>query len=86
MRLVRVGAAFVMGFAIAGMHYTGMAASRFNPRSVCIGGAGVNSSSLAVTTALVAFIVLSVTTIFLFVDTRREASARKRVAEIEKAF
>jgi NO-binding membrane sensor protein with MHYT domain len=86
MRLVRVGAAFVMGFAICGMHYTGMAASRFNPRSVCIGGAGVNSSSLAVTTAIVAVIVLSVTTIFLFVDARRESQARKRVSEIEKAF
>ena len=73
MRLVRVGAAFVMGFAIAGMHYTGMAASRFSPRSVCIGGAGVDSSSLAVTTAIVAFIVLSVTTLFLFVDARRQS-------------
>jgi NO-binding membrane sensor protein with MHYT domain len=71
MHLMRVGAAFVMGFAISGMHYTGMAASRFSPRSVCIGGAGVNSGSLAVTTAIVAFIVLSVTTIFLLVDARR---------------
>jgi diguanylate cyclase len=77
MRLIRVGAAFVMGFAISGMHYTGMAASRFSPRSVCIGGAGVNSGSLAVTTAIVAVIVLSVTTLFLFVDARRQSRSAR---------
>lgn len=31
----RVGAAFIMGFAIVGMHYTGMAASEFAPGSFC---------------------------------------------------
>lgn len=30
-RLLRIGAAVAMGFAIAGMHYTGMAAARFTP-------------------------------------------------------
>jgi diguanylate cyclase len=86
MHLIRIGAAFVMGFAISGMHYTGMAASRFNARSFCTGGSGVNSGSLAVTTGVVAFIVLSITTIFLLVDARREAVARKRVAGIEQAL
>jgi len=32
MRLARVAAAIVMGLAISGMHYTGMAASRFSAR------------------------------------------------------
>ena len=86
MRLIRIGAAFVMGFAISGMHYTGMAASRFNPRSYCVGGAGVNSSSLAVTTGVIAFIVLSVTTLILLFDARRDALNRKRVERIEKTF
>jgi diguanylate cyclase len=41
MRLTRLGAAFAMGLAISGMHYTGMAASRFSAASFCIGaGAG----------------------------------------------
>ena len=71
MRLARIGAAFVMGLAISGMHYTGMAASQFSARSICIGGAGVNSSSLAVTIGVVAFVVLTVTTLFLLFDARR---------------
>jgi two-component system sensor histidine kinase/response regulator len=33
----RVGAALVMGVAIVGMHYTGMAAARFAMNSVCLG-------------------------------------------------
>jgi diguanylate cyclase len=86
MHLMRIGAAFVMGFAITGMHYTGMAASRFNARSFCTAGVGFNGGSLAMTTGVVAFIVLSVTTLFLLVDARREAVTRKRVAKIEKAF
>jgi diguanylate cyclase len=86
MRLIRIGAAFVMGFAISGMHYTGMAASRFNARSFCTGGAGVNSGSLAITTGAIAFIVLSITTLFLVIDARREALARKRVTGIEQAL
>lgn len=31
----RIGAAFLMGFAIVGMHYTGMAATEFAPGSFC---------------------------------------------------
>ena len=50
------------------------------------GGAGVNTGSLAVTTGVVAFIVLSVTTIFLLVEARRDAVSRKRVARIERTF
>jgi NO-binding membrane sensor protein with MHYT domain len=85
MRLARVGAAFVMGAAISGMHYTGMAASRFNARSFCTGGASVNTGSLAVTTGVIAFVVLSITTLFLVVEARRDAVARKRVERLESA-
>ncbi len=86
MRLVRIGAAFVMGFAISGMHYTGMAASRFSARSFCSGGTGFNSGSLAVTTGVIAFVVLSATSVFLVMDARRESSDTKRVAKIEQSF
>jgi diguanylate cyclase len=85
MRLARVGAAFAMGFAIAGMHYTGMAASRFSPKSFCTGGANFNSSSLAVTTGTVAFVVLTLTTVFLAVDARRASASQKRVDRLEQA-
>jgi NO-binding membrane sensor protein with MHYT domain len=86
MRLARIGAAFAMGFAISGMHYTGMAASRFSPKSFCTGGASVNTGSLAVTTAVIAVVVLTITTLFLVLDARRVAANRKRVDRLEKAF
>jgi NO-binding membrane sensor protein with MHYT domain len=85
MRLARVGAAFVMGCAISGMHYTGMAASRFNARSFCTGGASVNTGSLAVTTGVIAFVVLSITTLFLVIEARRDNVARRRVARLDAA-
>jgi NO-binding membrane sensor protein with MHYT domain len=75
MKLARVGAAFAMGFAISGMHYTGMAASRFSPKSFCPGTSNIDAGSLAVTTGVVAFIVLSITTLFLVLDARRNAAA-----------
>jgi NO-binding membrane sensor protein with MHYT domain len=65
MRLARVAAAFVMGLAISGMHYTGMAASRFDADSICTTSMGVTTEGLAgmVTGGVVA--VLSITTFIL---------------------
>jgi NO-binding membrane sensor protein with MHYT domain len=85
MRLARIGAAFVMGLAISGMHYTGMAASQFNAKSFCTGGASVDTGSMAITTGVVAFVVLSLTTAFLVIEARRDAEARKRVARFDAA-
>ena len=86
MRLARIGAAFAMGFAISGMHYTGMAASRFGPKSFCTGGSSVNTGSLAVTTGIVAFVVLTITTLFLVLDARRATTHRKRVDRLNRAL
>lgn len=71
MRLARIGAAFVMGFAIAGMHYTAMGASRFNARSVCTSPSSVSNVWLAFATAAVAVAVLALTTIVLVRDARQ---------------
>ena len=75
-----------MGFAISGMHYTGMAASRFSAKSFCTGGANINTASLAVTTGVVAVVVLTITTLFLVLDARRASANRKRVDRLERAF
>jgi len=40
----KYAAAVVMGFAITGMHYTGMAAARFAPDTICLTGPGVDNS------------------------------------------
>ncbi|HEX4049778.1 MAG TPA: EAL domain-containing protein [Steroidobacteraceae bacterium] len=62
--LSRLGAAVLMGLAIAGMHYTGMAASAFATNAYCLGsGVALNNDWLSVTTAILAIGVLVVTLI-----------------------
>lgn len=71
MRAARLGAALVMGIAISGMHYTGMAASRFSARAFCVGTSKVNSGSLALATSGIALAVLSITSGLIWRDSRR---------------
>lgn len=86
MRLARIGAAFAMGFAISGMHYTGMAASRFSARAFCVGTSKVDTGSLAIATTIVALVLLSITSGLILRDSRRQsrvngaAGARRSVA------
>src|SRR5438270_141712 len=48
----RVGAALVMGVAVVGMHYTGMAAANFAPDSVCAGVQEISNAWLVTTIAV----------------------------------
>lgn len=57
----RIGAAFVMGIAITGMHYTGMAAAHFPLGSVSDAANGINSQWLATAIILLTFAILIVT-------------------------
>jgi diguanylate cyclase (GGDEF)-like protein len=85
MVLARVGAAFVMGLAISGMHYTGMAASRFASSSICTGSVGMNSIWLATTVGALAFALLSITTILLVYDAHLESNTRRHNEQLEQA-
>ena len=51
---MRIGAAMVMGLAIAGMHYTGMAAARFQDGAMCgaASAGGLSSDMLAMVVVL----------------------------------
>jgi diguanylate cyclase len=72
-RLLRSGAAIVMGFAIAGMHYTGMAAARFPKGSTCgAAHAGADQGWLAVL-VISTLGCLSVTLIVSVLDLRLES-------------
>jgi two-component system sensor histidine kinase/response regulator len=60
----RVTAALVMGLAISGMHYVGMAASRFSRGAYCIGGVAMDNHWLPgivglVTIALLAIVLIT---------------------------
>jgi diguanylate cyclase (GGDEF)-like protein len=50
---LRAVAAAAMGLAIAGMHYTGMAAARFAPDSICMAASGGFSSSWLLTVIVI---------------------------------
>jgi diguanylate cyclase (GGDEF)-like protein len=66
----RIGAGFVMGIAITGMHYTGMAAAHFPPGSVSDAANGINSHWLATTIILLTFAILIVTLMLSRFDAR----------------
>ncbi len=85
MRIARLAAAVVMGLAISGMHYTGMAASRFGAGSYCTSPTTANSSWLAITIAVIALAVLSITTILLVYDAHLESKTRRHNEQLEHA-
>lgn len=82
-RLVRGGAAVIMGIAIVGMHYTGMAAAQFAEGSYCgaavdgLSGKGLDNLVLVTTLA-----VLSIALLTSILDARLEA----RTAELANSL
>jgi signal transduction histidine kinase/CheY-like chemotaxis protein len=75
--LPRLGAAVVMGGAIVGMHYTGMAAARFPLGSVCMAAQeGVQHGGLATLVVIATFGVLGLALLASLFDARLEANAR----------
>ena len=87
MRATRIGAAFVMGLAISGMHYTGMAASRFAANAYCInpGIGSMDSRWLALVIATLTLGLLAVTTILLVYDAHLESNVRRYNEMLEQA-
>jgi signal transduction histidine kinase/CheY-like chemotaxis protein len=82
--LPRIGAAVVMGAAIVGMHYTGMAAASFPLDSVCMAArGGVNHGGLATLVVIATFGVLGFALLASLFDARLEANAR--IMEISRA-
>ena len=90
MRLARAGAAVVMGCAIAGMHYTGMAAAMLAPGSYCYGGgAALDNNWLAVMIGMIALGVLAITLITTLYDAHLESRTRRdamRLAELNASL
>jgi diguanylate cyclase (GGDEF)-like protein len=88
MRVMRMGAASVMGLAISGMHYIGMAASRFAANSYCITpgtGSSMDSRWLALVIATLTLGLLAITTILLVYDAHLESNVRRYTEMLEHA-
>ncbi|BFG80422.1 bifunctional diguanylate cyclase/phosphodiesterase [Paraburkholderia terrae] len=85
-RPLRAGAAVVMGFAIVGMHYTGMAAAQFPLGSIC-GAArtGVNTGWLAVVIIIITLAVLAIALIISVLDLRLESRTSVLASSLAEA-
>ena len=71
----RAAPALVLGTAIVGMHYTGMAAARFPAGSICgaAGGDGLQAQWLALVVLALTIAILAVVLIVSWLDQRMEA-------------
>lgn len=86
--LAKLGSALVMGLAIAGMHYTGMAAAQFAEGSVCLaaaGPSGLHNETLAVLVGVATLGVLAVTLIVSAVDAHFAAHSAKLADSLRAA-
>lgn len=85
-RLLRIGAAAVMGGAIVSMHYTGMAAAQFPVGSIC--GAvreGFSTGWLSLIIIVITLSVLAIALITSVLDLRLEARTSKLSSSLSRA-
>ena len=85
-RMAKLGSACVMGVAISGMHYTGMAAAQFAPGSVCLAAASgsINNTTLAIAIGGSTMAILSLTLIAAALDTHFAANNAKLALALQK--
>jgi diguanylate cyclase (GGDEF)-like protein len=86
--LAKLGSATIMGFAITGMHYTGMAASRFAPGSFCLSlgsGNGMTATSLAVIIGAATITLLIITLAVASLDAHSAAHSARRAETLQQA-
>ncbi|WP_341958071.1 EAL domain-containing protein [Pseudomonas sp. RC10] len=85
-RLMRGGAAVVMGFAIVGMHYTGMAAANFPEGSFCGAAAtGLRTDGLDKLVLITTLAVLAITLLTSVLDARLEARTAQLAESLSEA-
>jgi diguanylate cyclase (GGDEF)-like protein len=85
MRYAKFGSAIIMGFAITGMHYTGMAAAQFDPNTICISGESVDNSWMAAAVGATTFIILCITLGLSVIDARMASRHAKMAASLKSA-
>ena len=81
----RAGAALIMGLAITGMHYTGMAAANFPLGSVCGAASQLDPNWLAATVVMATLNILTVTLLLSILDARLELRTRLFNRSLENA-
>ncbi len=82
----RAIAGVVMGFAIVGMHYTGMAAAQFSVGSICgAASGGVDTGWLALLVIIVTMAILAIALIISVLDMRLESRTSKLAVSLAEA-
>ncbi|MBU9831996.1 EAL domain-containing protein [Rahnella sp. FC061912-K] len=85
-RLLRISAAVIMGTAIVGMHYTGMAAATFPPMSHSMAAnSGVDNNWLALLVIVVTLAILAITLIISVLDGRMQARTSVLASSLAQA-
>jgi hypothetical protein len=85
-KAARAGASVVMGVAIVGMHYTGMAAATFPNGSVCLSAReGVGTGWLAILIIVVTLAVLTIALLTSVLDARLESRTAKLARSLAEA-
>ncbi|MDE2624357.1 MAG: EAL domain-containing protein [Betaproteobacteria bacterium] len=85
-RTWRAGAAVIMGFAIVGMHYTGMAAAKFPQGSVCGAAQGPLSTGwLALVIILTTLAVMGIALLTSLMDFRMETRTTLLATSLQEA-
>lgn len=75
--LYQAAAAIVMGLAISGMHYTGMAAANFPEGTVCLSADALSGTTLGTLVVLATVILLTLTLFTSIVHARMQASSAR---------
>jgi NO-binding membrane sensor protein with MHYT domain len=84
--LAKLGSASVMGLAITGMHYTGMAAAHFALGSICVaaGAGGIHNTVLAIAIGGSTVVILSLTLIVSALDAHFALNNSRLARALEK--
>jgi len=86
--LAKLASALVMGLAIAGMHYTGMAAAQFAPGSVCLAADStgeLDSTTLAVLIGVATVSILLITLVISAFDAHYHTRAARLADSLQEA-
>lgn len=81
----QAAAAIVMGLAIAGMHYTGMAAANFAEGSVCLSSGGLSGKVLGELIGAATVVLLTMTLVTSVMDGRLQSKATRLADSLQKA-
>ncbi|SIR39672.1 diguanylate cyclase/phosphodiesterase [Pseudacidovorax sp. RU35E] len=84
-RLLQLGAAVVMGLAISGMHYAGMAAASFQVGSVCLSAGELGGKSLGLTVMAATLLMLMLTLFTSVLDARLRGRTMQLARSLKEA-